>query len=90
MTLWLDRLLWSHRALERGAFVAPLIEAAVERLQCMLEQHGVPQDEFPVKATVPLMLGVQAVVTFEKFSPSAVAGTHFDIPPEYVLQSEAG
>ena len=56
----------------------------------MLEQHGVPQDEFPVKATVPLMLGVQAVVTFEKFSPSAVAGTHFDIPPEYVLQSEAG
>ena len=65
-------------------------DAAVERLQCMLEQHGVPQDEFPVKATVPLMLGVQAVVTFEKFSPSAVAGTHFDIPPEYVLQSEAG
>ena len=36
------------------------------------------------------LLGVQAVVTFEKFSPSAVAGTHFDIPPEYVLQSEAG
>ena len=62
-------------------------DAAVERLQCMLEQHGVPQDEFPVKATVPLMLGVQAVVTFEKFSRDAVAEPHFDIPPEYKLQS---
>ena len=36
------------------------------------------------QVTVPLVLSVNAVVTFKKFSRDPVPQSFFDVPPEYV------
>lgn len=50
----------------------------------MLAQHGVPKGEFPVKVLVPLLLGVQAVVTFDKFNQDAAPRSLFEVPDGFV------
>jgi hypothetical protein len=38
---------------------------------------------FPVKVTVPLLLSINAIVTFQKFSRDPAAPALFDVPAEY-------
>jgi hypothetical protein len=38
---------------------------------------------FPVKVTIPLLLSINAVVTFQKFSRDAAPAALFDVPSEY-------
>ncbi|CAM9786219.1 unnamed protein product, partial [Pylaiella littoralis] len=53
------------------------------RLRSVLSLAGIPQEGFPVKVSVPLMMTVKAVVTFENFRSDGVDKRDFVIPSEY-------
>ncbi|CAN0354774.1 unnamed protein product, partial [Discosporangium mesarthrocarpum] len=53
------------------------------RLRSVLSAAGIPQEGFPVKVSVPLLLSVKAVVTFEGFSAEPISAKEFAVPGEY-------
>ncbi|CBJ29477.1 conserved unknown protein [Ectocarpus siliculosus] len=53
------------------------------RLRSVLSLAGIPQEGFPVKVSVPLMMTVKAVVTFENFRSDGIDASNFVIPSDY-------
>eukprot|EP00752_Nemacystus_decipiens_P009980 g8900.t1 len=53
------------------------------RLRSVLSLAGIPQEGFPVKVSVPLMMTVKAVVTFENFRSDGIDPSNFVVPAEY-------
>ncbi|CAN0243340.1 unnamed protein product, partial [Laminaria digitata] len=53
------------------------------RLRSVLSLAGIPQEGFPVKVSVPLMMTVKAVVTFENFTTEGIDPRTFMVPTEF-------
>jgi hypothetical protein len=63
--------------------VLALKDKYIEKLNEVLGGAGLPQGLFPVQLHVPLLLGVHAVVTFQRFNRDPVPLSVFEVPADY-------